>query len=283
MAVPVVTSIAPGNGPPAGGTVVSITGTNLAAATGVSFGATPAAVFASLSATQVVANAPAGTGTVNVTVTTAGGTSATSAADQFLYVAGLFSVAEARAFDKGQISVEDFSDAAITAKEAEVREFLERVCGVNFIPTVHTDEYHNGDWSYSLALDWPLVTSVTAVSLRADTTWTALTAGQLTYLQPSDTGILYREDGVWPAGFRNVKVTYTAGWAAVPLEIKRAALVIAATDLPTSNVPWSADSYEAGGMDVSYAQGDGFNDAWHRVAEVRRAIRLYSLRLPGVA
>jgi hypothetical protein len=132
-------------------------------------------------------------------------------------------------------------------------------------------------------LDWPLVTSVAAVSLRVDTTWTALTAGELAQLQPADTGLLYREYAVWPAGFRNVKLTYTAGYAAVPLEIKRAALVVAATDLPTSNVPWSAESYEAGGMDVSYAQGDGFNDAWHRVAEVRRAIRLYTMRLPGVA
>ena len=38
------------------------------------------------SATQITATAPAGTGTVNVTVTTAGGTSATSAADDFTYV-----------------------------------------------------------------------------------------------------------------------------------------------------------------------------------------------------
>ena len=39
------------------------------------------------SATSITATSPAGTGTVDVTVTTTGGTSATSAADQFTYVA----------------------------------------------------------------------------------------------------------------------------------------------------------------------------------------------------
>jgi hypothetical protein len=38
------------------------------------------------SATQITATAPAGTGTVDVRVTTAGGTSATGAADQYTYV-----------------------------------------------------------------------------------------------------------------------------------------------------------------------------------------------------
>ena len=39
-----------------------------------------------VSATSITATAPAGTGTVDVTVTTPGGTSATSSADQFTYV-----------------------------------------------------------------------------------------------------------------------------------------------------------------------------------------------------
>ena len=39
------------------------------------------------SATSITATSPAGTGTVDVTVTTVGGTSATSPADQFTYVA----------------------------------------------------------------------------------------------------------------------------------------------------------------------------------------------------
>ncbi|MBS0582315.1 MAG: IPT/TIG domain-containing protein, partial [Proteobacteria bacterium] len=67
---------------------VTITGTNLSGATAVQFGATNAASFTVNSATSITAVAPAGSaGAVDVTVTTAGGTSATSAADQYTYVA----------------------------------------------------------------------------------------------------------------------------------------------------------------------------------------------------
>ena len=284
MAVPTVTAIAPVSGLPAGGAVVSITGTALTGATAVTFGAVPATVFSSLSATQVVANAPAGSGTVHVTVTTIGGVSVASAADYFTYSAGLFTVAEARAFDKLQLeSVDDFSDAVIVAKEAEIREFLCQTCGVDFVPTVHTDEHQDGLGSSSVLLDWPLPTSIAAASTRGGTTWTALTTDELAALQLYDTGEVLWDCGYWPAGRNNVKLTYTAGHATVPDEIKRAALLVAVTELPTSNVPFSAESYDAGGMSVSFAQGDGFNDNWSRIAEVRRAMRLYSRKLPGVA
>ncbi|MBS0590235.1 MAG: IPT/TIG domain-containing protein, partial [Proteobacteria bacterium] len=86
VAPPTVTGIAPTAGPLAGGTSVTITGTNLTGASAVKFGATPAGSFTLVSATQIMATAPAGTGVVDVTVTTVGGTSATGAPDQFTYV-----------------------------------------------------------------------------------------------------------------------------------------------------------------------------------------------------
>jgi streptogramin lyase len=88
-AAPVVTGIGPvPGGPVAGGTWVLITGTNLAAATAVDFGSAAGSIV-SASDTQLVAISPAGTpGPVDVTVVTAGGTSATSPADRFGYVAG---------------------------------------------------------------------------------------------------------------------------------------------------------------------------------------------------
>ena len=59
---PAVTGISPASGPTAGGTSVTITGTNLDAATGVKFGTTAAANFTVNSATQITATAPAGAG-----------------------------------------------------------------------------------------------------------------------------------------------------------------------------------------------------------------------------
>ncbi len=84
-AAPAVTSVAPATGPSGGGTTVTITGTGFSDATAVSFGSTPATDLAVASATLITALAPAGSGVVDITVTTPDGTSAASAADQFTY------------------------------------------------------------------------------------------------------------------------------------------------------------------------------------------------------
>jgi hypothetical protein len=84
---PTVSKVEPSEGPEAGGTKVTITGTGFTGATAVKFGANPAKSFKVESATAIAAESPAGTGTVDVTVTTAGGMSATSSADHFTYAA----------------------------------------------------------------------------------------------------------------------------------------------------------------------------------------------------
>ncbi len=58
---PTVSQVAPTAGPTAGGTSVTITGTNFTGATGVSFGSTAATSFTVNSATSITATAPAGT------------------------------------------------------------------------------------------------------------------------------------------------------------------------------------------------------------------------------
>ncbi|MFG2533252.1 beta strand repeat-containing protein [Streptomyces sp. NPDC048516] len=72
--VPAISSLSPTSGPTGGGNVVTINGTNLSGATSVLFGGSPATILTN-TATQITVSAPAGTGTVNVTVSTAGGTS----------------------------------------------------------------------------------------------------------------------------------------------------------------------------------------------------------------
>lgn len=84
--VPTVSTISPASGAAAGGDQVTITGTGFVAATLVSFGSTAATAYTVDSDTQIVATSPAGSGTVDITVSTPAGTSATSAADQFTYV-----------------------------------------------------------------------------------------------------------------------------------------------------------------------------------------------------
>lgn len=86
VAPPAVSTVTPNLGPTAGGTLVTITGAELTFATGVRFGGTPAVSFIVNSATSMSAVAPAGTGTVDVTVTTPGGTSTTGSGDHYRYV-----------------------------------------------------------------------------------------------------------------------------------------------------------------------------------------------------
>ena len=73
---PALTSISPTEGSIEGGTVITITGTNLSDATGVDFGDTAAQSFTVVSDTEVSATSPAsGEGTVGIVVTTPSGTS----------------------------------------------------------------------------------------------------------------------------------------------------------------------------------------------------------------
>lgn len=83
---PEVTSIDPNTGETTGGDEVTITGDNFTGATAVNFGDTPA-VFTVDDDETITATSPAAssTGPVSVTVTTPGGTSATSSADEFTY------------------------------------------------------------------------------------------------------------------------------------------------------------------------------------------------------
>ncbi len=73
---PALTSISPTEGSIEGGTVITITGTNLSDATGVDFGTTAAQSFTVVSDTEISATSPAsGEGTVGIVVTTPSGTS----------------------------------------------------------------------------------------------------------------------------------------------------------------------------------------------------------------
>jgi hypothetical protein len=82
---PTVRAISPGAGPLGGGTLVNLTGTGLADATGISFNNTAAEAFLINSDTSATATSPAGTGMVDITVTNETGASPITSADEFTY------------------------------------------------------------------------------------------------------------------------------------------------------------------------------------------------------
>ena len=83
---PTITGLSPSNGPCAGGTTVVITGTGFTGATSVKFGSETASVFTVNNDGQITVTSPNGPpGLVDVFVTTAAGTNANTASDNFLY------------------------------------------------------------------------------------------------------------------------------------------------------------------------------------------------------
>ncbi len=95
--LPTITGVTPTSGVVAGGTAVTVSGTNFNGVTAVKFGTNNAIGYAVNSASSITATAPAGVaGTVDIKVTTAAGTSTISPADQFTYVAQAAAAAPAQ-------------------------------------------------------------------------------------------------------------------------------------------------------------------------------------------
>jgi hypothetical protein len=86
---PGIAAVTPSQGSIEGGTSVTIGGHDFSGARAVAFGSTPATSFTVNSDSSITAVSPpaSAAGTVDVNVTTAAGTTATSAADRFTYVA----------------------------------------------------------------------------------------------------------------------------------------------------------------------------------------------------
>jgi hypothetical protein len=85
-AIPAVAQLTPTSGPATGGTSVVIGGQGFTGATTVAFGGVVAPAFTVNSDIQITAISPPGVGVVDVTVTTSGGVSPVTVADQFTYV-----------------------------------------------------------------------------------------------------------------------------------------------------------------------------------------------------
>jgi hypothetical protein len=134
---PSVTSISPTSGPTSGGTTVTISGSNLTGGS-VSFGANPA-TGVSCSASSCTATSPAGSGTVDVTVTTSAGTSATSASDQFTYLATTITISASVASQTSGGSVTLTAQGTNVASEI----IIYKANGPN---TSYSPSYNQSDW-----------------------------------------------------------------------------------------------------------------------------------------
>jgi type II secretory pathway pseudopilin PulG len=202
---PIVTSITPSSGPSSGGTMVTITGSGFTGATAVNFGGVaansnpgldasllynggrgPGSVpsFKVVSDSQIVAFSPAmqlsgASMTVDVTVTTSNGTSATSPADRFTYVntgsgCAVVSVAPSSGPAAGGISV------------SIVLSTTDSASAVNFGSNPATTFYQ---WQNTITAVAPPGTGTVDITVVTSSGTTAITgADQFTYNSTTPSG-----------------------------------------------------------------------------------------------
>lgn len=87
-------------------------------------------------------------------------------------------------------------------------------CGRTFIETTYTDQLYDGNGSPYLQLkQYPRTTTVTVVVKIDD-----VTVDTSDYKVYSEEGYIYKGSW-WPNGKQNIKVTYSAGYAAIPEDL----------------------------------------------------------------
>lgn len=172
--------------------------------------------------------------------------------------AHLFTVAEARAFDKGQLTnPTKYPEAAIEQARARIGDAFARICGVDFVPRYRRatldGQVPQSQWGYGWASDpflqlpltnglllpGPRVTALRSVETRVigQASWVALEGDDLADVILLPEGVIYRETrGIWPYGRQNVRVAYEAGYAQPPADIKRAALILLVDQLVTKDI-----------------------------------------------
>ncbi len=160
---PTLTSVSPATGSTAGGTSVTLTGTNFTGATGVTFGGAAATAFTVDSATTITATTPAGTaGTASVLVTTAGGTNAANSL--FTYMApntDLFEL-KVRYFDPGPNLIP--FDKAVTSYTLDATETV-----IAFSASPEADPGATLEYQWNGAAYTPLTSGVATLKSLATT------------------------------------------------------------------------------------------------------------------
>ena len=181
---PTITSFTPTSGPTAGGTVITISGTNFATGATVRIGGVAATGVTLVSSTQLRATSPAGTaGAKSVQVTNSNGQSAT-AAGQFTYTAPaggptITSVTPSSGPTAGGTTITINGSGYVMGAGGEVRVGGVLATGITFVSS-----------SQLRAVTPPGAAGAQAVSVRNPNGATVSFAGGFTYTAPATTPTL---------------------------------------------------------------------------------------------
>lgn len=173
--------------------------------------------------------------------------------------------------------VKEFLGITDTSKDTFLRHlitrasrFIKTYTGREYASTTYTEEVHSGNGYQKLYLDHYPIISVTEV--KEDDV--ALDSDEYEIL--SEEGAIFREAG-WTGGSlamadtlstepdpyaetRNLKVTYTAGWASIPDDIVQACLQLVALWYTGANSAGIERETTPGGYSVTYGKAVGVPD-----------------------
>lgn len=198
----------------------------------------------------------------------------------------LFTVAEARAFDKGQLAdAEQYPDDAIQAAEALVADLFYQICGVRFEPTTEADVMTDGTGMDTLWVRQHRLQTVTACAVYD-------ASGQLSHsFDEADLAdlavypegrIVRRTRGVFAWGRRNVKLSYVHGWPSPPAAVSRAALRLAVDELVASDISSRVTQMADGELRYNFSVAGRGKTEWTGIPAVDTVLRTYNESIVGL-
>lgn len=195
----------------------------------------------------------------------------------------LFTVAQARATDNAALAnTTRFPDSSIAAARTRITEGFEEECGVSFVPRYkQVIVSHAGRGA--LLLPDRRITALRSVATRDETTWTAMTEGELAGLiiEPYG-GVSYASGAAWLSGNQHIRVGYEYGYATPPYEISRAGLQLLRYQMIETDVPSRATSLSGADGTFSLAVA-GRGRSIYGLPDVDAVLHRYSEKVPGVA
>ncbi|MGA1773145.1 MAG: hypothetical protein ACO387_03445 [Flavobacteriaceae bacterium] len=119
------------------------------------------------------------------------------------------------------------SDEELGAIISSVSSLIKNYCGHSFIDYYtesKTEVFNIKSSQHAILLnEWPVKT-VSLVEYRDSYDESYATLDSSEYYVDTSIDTIFKHSGFWPEGFGSVKVTYTAGYASTPEDIKIAAL-----------------------------------------------------------
>ena len=187
----------------------------------------------------------------------------------------LFTLTEFKAY-AGITGTDD--DVKLQAIVDEVNLTVKRYLGYNPEATDYTAELYDGPGTNSLKLNHFPIISVTTVTVYSDTLEAVTLAERCDgdegyYIRDADAGILMNND-LWPRGRGVIEVTYRAGYATVPADLKRACYVIAQYYKNISKTP-GVVSETMGSYSYTLSSGSEWPSGWHIPNEARTILDFY--------